>query len=123
MHEDAKKVSRRCEECQHHGKKIHEPEAMLNTSANAWPSGKWGIDIVGPVILGTRQRRYLIVAIDYFTKCAEVKAVQHIHDKDIFTFIFENIICRFGIPAQLVSDNGKQFGGENIEMLLNAFKI
>ncbi|XP_026429310.1 uncharacterized protein LOC113325326 [Papaver somniferum] len=53
----------------------------------------------------------------------EVKAVQHIRDKDIFKFIFENIICRSGIPAQLVSDNGKQFEGENITMLLNAFKI
>ncbi|XP_026384066.1 uncharacterized protein LOC113279600 [Papaver somniferum] len=30
---------------------------------------------------------------------------------------------RFGIPVQLVSNNGKQFEGENIEMLLNAFKI
>ncbi|XP_026440506.1 uncharacterized protein LOC113339452 [Papaver somniferum] len=83
MHDDAKQVSRRCEECQRHG---------------------------------TRQKRYLIVATDYFTKWAEVKAVQHIRGKDIFTFIFENIICRVGIPAQLVSDNGKQFEGDNIEM-------
>ncbi|XP_026430769.1 uncharacterized protein LOC113327862 [Papaver somniferum] len=104
------------------GRKIHAPGAMLNTSANAWPFGKWGIDIVGPFMPGTGQRRYL-VATDYFTKWEEVKAVQHIRDKDIFTFIFENIICRFGIPAQLVSDNRKQFEGENIEMLLNAFKI
>ncbi|XP_026396952.1 uncharacterized protein LOC113291656 [Papaver somniferum] len=107
MHEYAKKVSRRCEECQRHGKRIHAPGAMLNNSVNAWPFGRWGIDIVGPFIPGTRKRRYLIV---YFTKWAEVKAVQHIRDKDIFTFIFENIICRFGIPAQLVSDNGKHNG-------------
>ncbi|XP_026432335.1 uncharacterized protein LOC113329709 [Papaver somniferum] len=77
----------------------------------------------GPFIPGTGQKRYLIVGTDYFTKWAEVKAVQHIRDKYIFTFIFENIIYRFGIPAQLVSDNGKQFEGENIKMLLNAFKI
>ncbi|XP_026430940.1 uncharacterized protein LOC113328063 [Papaver somniferum] len=96
---------------------------MLNTSTNVWPFGKWGIDIVGPFIPGTGQKRFLIVATDYFTKWAEVKAVQHIRDKDIFTFIFENIICRFGILAQLVSDSGKQFEGENITMLLNAFKI
>ncbi|XP_026442921.1 uncharacterized protein LOC113342670 [Papaver somniferum] len=123
MHEDTKEVLRRCEECQHHGKKIHAPGAMLNSSTSVWPFGKWGLDIVGPFIPGTRQSRYLIVATDYFTKWAEVKAVQHIRDKDMFTFIFENIICRFGIPAQLVPDNGKQFEGENIEMLLNAFKI
>ncbi|XP_026430855.1 uncharacterized protein LOC113327967 [Papaver somniferum] len=96
---------------------------MLNTSTNVWPFGKWGIDIVGPFIPGTGEKGFLIVATDYFTKWAEVKAVQHIRDKDIFKFIFENIICRFGIPAQLVSDNGKQFEGENITMLLNAFKI
>ncbi|XP_026432313.1 uncharacterized protein LOC113329683 [Papaver somniferum] len=123
MHEDAKQVSRRCEECQRHGKRIHAPGAMLNNSVYAWPFGRLGIDIVGPFIPGTGQRRYLIFATDYFTKWAEVKALQHIRDKDIFTFIFENIICRFGIPAQLVSDNGKQFEGENIEILLNAFKI
>ncbi|XP_026420481.1 protein NYNRIN-like [Papaver somniferum] len=122
-HEDAKQVSRRCQECQRHGKKIHAPRAMINTSTNVWPFGKWGIDIVGPFILGTGQKRFLIFPTDYFTKWAEVKAVQHIRDKDIFTFIFENIICRFCIPAQLESDNRKQFEGENITMLLNAFKI
>ncbi|XP_026429190.1 uncharacterized protein K02A2.6-like [Papaver somniferum] len=81
------------------------------------------LDILGPLIPGTGQKRYLIVVTDYFTKWEEVKAVQHIRDKDVFTFIFENIICRFGIPAQLVSDDGKKFEGEYIEMLLNAFKI
>ncbi|XP_026411155.1 uncharacterized protein LOC113306430 [Papaver somniferum] len=86
MHEDAKQVSRRFEECQRHGKRIHAPGAMLNNSVNAWSFGRWGIDIVGPFIPGTGQRI-------------------------------------FGIPAQLVSDNGNQFEGENIEMLLNEFKI
>ena len=95
----------------------------MSSSASVWPFGKWALDIVGTFLPGSGQRRYLIVATDYFTKWTEVKAVQHIRDKDIFTFIFENIICRFGIPAQLVSDNGKQFEGQNIEMLLNAFKI
>ncbi|XP_026420595.1 uncharacterized protein LOC113316658 [Papaver somniferum] len=95
MHKDAKDISIRCE----------------------------GIDIVGPFVTGTKQRRYLIVATDYFTKWVEAKAVQHTKDGDIYDFILENIICRFGIPVLIVSYNGKQFEGENVKMLFNAFKI
>ncbi|XP_026428538.1 uncharacterized protein LOC113324435 [Papaver somniferum] len=40
MHEDAKQVSRRCEEFQRHGKRIHAPGVVLNNSVNAWPFGR-----------------------------------------------------------------------------------
>ncbi|XP_026444838.1 uncharacterized protein LOC113345259 [Papaver somniferum] len=56
--------------------------------------------------------RFLIVAMDYFSKWVESKDLARIRDVDIFTFIFQNIICRFGIPAEIVSDNGRQLQGK-----------
>ncbi|XP_026395814.1 uncharacterized protein LOC113290420 [Papaver somniferum] len=123
MHEYAKDIVTKCEEFQRYGKRIHAPGRTLNSILSVWPFAKWVLDIVGPLVPGSKQRRFLIVATDYFTKWVEAKATQHIRDSDIFSFIFEQTICRFGIPVQLVSDNGKQFEENNIAMFLNAFKI
>ena len=39
----------------------------------------------------------------------EVEALATITEKNIRSFVWRCIICRFGIPKVLVSDNGKQF--------------
>ena len=39
----------------------------------------------------------------------EVEALATITKKNIRSFVWRNIICRFEIPKVLVSDNGKQF--------------
>nr|QBG82596.1 putative uncharacterized protein [Papaver somniferum] len=123
MIQDAARMSRRCEECQRFAKKIHAPATTLNSVGSPWPFVKWCVDIVGPFIEGSGKRRFLIVATDYFSKWVEAKALSRIRDVDVFTFIFQNIICRFGIPAEIVFDNGKQLQGKNIDMLFDTFKI
>ena len=40
-----------------------------------WPFAQWGIDIVGPLPQGKGQVKFLLVAIDYFTKWVEAKAL------------------------------------------------
>ena len=47
--------------------------------------------------------------MDYFTKWAEAKPLATITEQKIRNFVWRTIICRFGIPRALVSDNGKQF--------------
>ncbi|KAK9951503.1 hypothetical protein M0R45_006941 [Rubus argutus] len=46
---------------------------------------------------------------DYSTKWTEAKALKSITSQQIQTFIWDNIICRFGIPQVIVTDNGRQF--------------
>nr|GFB58525.1 reverse transcriptase domain-containing protein [Tanacetum cinerariifolium] len=43
---------------------------------------------------------------DYFTKWIEAKAVATITDGQVKKFVWDNIVCRFGIPGELISDNG-----------------
>ena len=74
-----------------------------------WPFAQWGLDIMGPFPTALRQLKFLIIGIDYFTKWVEAEPFATITEKSIRTFVWRNIICRYGIPRVLVSDNGKQF--------------
>ena len=74
-----------------------------------WPFAQWGLDIMGPFPTVLRQLKFLVVGIDYFTKWVEAKPLATIMEKSIRTFVWRNIICRFGILRVLVSNNGKQF--------------
>lgn len=53
--------------------------------------------------------RFLIVAVDYFSKWVEAKPVVKITGQQVKRFVWENIVCRFGVPEEITSDNGKQF--------------
>ena len=64
---------------------------------------------MGPFSTVVRQLKFLVVGIDYFTKWVETEALATITEKNIRSFVWRNIICRYGIPRVLVSDNGKQF--------------
>nr|XP_023885168.1 uncharacterized protein LOC111997322 [Quercus suber] len=56
-----------------------------------------------------RNRRFVIVAVDYFTKWAEAEALANIRDTDVKRFVWKNIVTKFGVPESLISDNGLQF--------------
>ena len=75
--------------------------------AAPWPFAQWGLDIVGPFPMTLRQLKFLVVGIDYFTKWVEAEPLATITEKSIRTFVWRNIICRYGIPRVLVLDNGK----------------
>jgi len=52
--------------------------------------------------------KYLVVSIEYFTKWIEAEPVAQITTHKVQHFVWKNIVCRFGVPKWLVSDNGTQ---------------
>ena len=54
-----------------------------------------------------QQLKFLLVGIDYFTKWVKAEALATITEKNIQSFVWRCIRCRFGSPRVLVSDNGK----------------
>ncbi|GJU75981.1 reverse transcriptase domain-containing protein [Tanacetum coccineum] len=65
-----------------------------------------GMDILGPLPESFGKVKFVIVAIDYFTKWIEAKPLARITEKEVKKFIWDNIICRFGLPRIIVTDNG-----------------
>ena len=85
------------------------PAERMTTITSPWLFAQWGIDIVGPLPIGKGQVKFLLVAIDYFTKWVEAEALATIAEVRIQNFVSKNIICRFWIPLTIISDNGRQF--------------
>ena len=54
---------------------------------------------------GKRQMKFLLIAIDYFTKWVEAEVVAMIIEAKVQNFVWKNIVCRFGIPRTIISDN------------------
>ena len=52
--------------------------------------------------------RYLYIAIDKFTKWAEVEAVRTIPTGSAAKFI-KGLESQFGVPIRIISDNSSQF--------------
>ena len=62
---------------------------------------------------GRGQVKFLVVVIDYFTKWVEAEALATITKARIQNFVWKNIICRFGIPQTIISDNRRQFDSQS----------
>ena len=79
----------------------------------SWPFAQWRLDIIGPFPIAIRQLKFLVVDIDYFTKWVEVETLATITEKNMRSFAWRNIVCRYGIHRVLVSDNKKQFDNDS----------
>ena len=104
---DAHNLVRACNKCQRFANVQTRLGETMTPISSPWPFTQWGIYIMGPFPLGKKQLRFLIVAIDYFTKSVEVDLVTTITETKVTSFVWKNIIYRFGVPRVIISDNGK----------------
>lgn len=72
------------------------------------PWEKVGLDIVGPFELGTRDCRYAITLVDYYSKWPEIAFTINV-TTDAVTDFLSTTFSRFGNPVEFVTDNGVQF--------------
>ncbi|GJV58727.1 reverse transcriptase domain-containing protein [Tanacetum coccineum] len=83
MHRDATELIRACNDCHAHASIPRLPKTDMISVTSAWPFMKWGMDIMGPLSEGPVRVKYLIMAIDYFTKWMEVRPLATITGKQV----------------------------------------
>nr|GEZ01935.1 reverse transcriptase domain-containing protein [Tanacetum cinerariifolium] len=106
MHGDTKEVVEKCDSCRIHAPVPKLPKTCLTSVMSPWPFYQWGLDILGPLPEGPRKLNFIIVAIDYFTKWMEAKPLAKTTCKEAKNFVWQNIMCRFGLPRVIITDNG-----------------
>jgi ribonuclease HI len=109
----ANRVTRSCEAFQKFSPRSGNPSQFTKLIAHTWPLQRWGLDIVGPLPMAQGNLKFTFVAVEYFTKWIEARAVSTITSKTAQKFFWQNIICRFGVPSELIVDNGKQFDSQD----------
>ena len=84
---DATDLVKRCRICQEHAKISRLPSEPLTSVTSPWPFQQWGLDILGPLPIGKGQCKFIIVAVDYFTKWAEAEPLAIITEQKIRNFV------------------------------------
>ena len=78
---------------------------------------------MGPLPQGKRQMKFLLVTIDYFTKLVEAEALATITEVKVQNFVWKNIVCKFGIPKTIISNNGRQFDSQKFRSFCSSLGI
>lgn len=106
---DSSEVVKHCDKCQRFSQTITSPPEVLSSMSSPWPFTQWGVDLVEPMLFGKGGCRFVVVAVDYFTKWAKVEALVTIMTGNIRNFLWKSVIYRYGMPHAFVTNNGKQF--------------
>ncbi|XP_019173389.1 PREDICTED: uncharacterized protein LOC109168965 [Ipomoea nil] len=115
MAKECADYARSCETCQHFQVAPRQPATSYTPISSVIPFSRWGVDLVRALPTGSGKRKYFIVAVDYFTKWVEAERLATITSAHCKHFVYKNILCRFGVPMQLITDNGRQFEGQEFE--------
>ncbi|XP_061344701.1 uncharacterized protein LOC133290607 [Gastrolobium bilobum] len=120
---DAHEHVKKCEKCQKFADIHRAPPEELTSITSPWPFYKWGIDILGPSPMAAGRVQWLIVAIDYFTKWVEAEPLATITSQKARRFFWRSNIYRFGIPGEVITDNGTQFTDAKFCELMSSLHI
>lgn len=106
---DVERFYRQCDTCAgSRGPQTRSRGRMSQYNVGA-PFERIAMDIAGPFPVTDSQNKYLLVIMDYFTKWPEVFAIPNQEASTVADCLVNNFICRFGVPRELHTDQGRNF--------------
>ena len=106
---DVEDFCRRCDPCTARKGPSGRSHAPLQQFPVGAPMERVAVDVVGPLPRSDRGNRYVLSAIDYFTKWPEAYALPDQEAETIVDALVGGMFSRFGVPETLHSDQGRNF--------------
>ena len=97
---------KQCVQCQKRNPPQPNPVAPLGTIAATRPFEKLSWDIMGPLPTSSQGNKYILVITDLFTKWVEAFPLKDTTATTLATTMLNEVICRYGVPSGLHSDQG-----------------
>jgi len=103
---------------------IYQSPELLLPIVTTWPFEAWGIDIIGPISPpSVKGHRFILAITDYFSKWAEAVPLAEVKTTNVINFIKHHVIHLFGIPRQIIHDNGPQFASQSFYRFCDKYQI
>ncbi|RVW42252.1 Gag-Pol polyprotein [Vitis vinifera] len=101
----------------------HVPPSELHALTSPWPFSVWGINIIGKILpKSSSGHEFILVAINYFIKWLKAASYARLTSTGVASLIKSHIICRYGVPHELISDRGVHFRAE-VDTLVQRYGI
>nr|GEY99491.1 reverse transcriptase domain-containing protein [Tanacetum cinerariifolium] len=110
-----------CDSCQRQGKISQRDEMPQNVIQVCEIFYVWGIDFMGP-FLSSQGNRYILVAVDYFSKWLEAKALPT-NDACVVVKFFKSLFALFGTPRAIISDRGTHFCNDKFAKVMSKYEV
>uniref|UniRef100_A0A674P0I3 Gypsy retrotransposon integrase-like protein 1 n=1 Tax=Takifugu rubripes TaxID=31033 RepID=A0A674P0I3_TAKRU len=107
--QDVELYVHRCDPCTVQKGPTRRSHAPLQQYQVGAPMERVGVDILGPFPTTDQGNRYVLVAMDYFTKWPEAYAVPDQSASTTAEHLVNEMFCRFRVPEELHSDQGRNF--------------
>ncbi|GJR13097.1 reverse transcriptase domain-containing protein [Tanacetum coccineum] len=121
IYRDAHDMVKSCDSCQRQGKISQRDEMPQNAIQVCEIFDVWGIDFIGP-FPSSRGNKYILVAVDYFSKWVEAKALPT-NDARVVVKILKSLFARFGTPRAIISDRGTYFCNDQFEKVMLKYGV
>nr|XP_019071490.1 uncharacterized protein K02A2.6-like [Solanum lycopersicum] len=110
--------------CQVHGDLLRVQPHELNAMSSPWPFVASRMHFIGPIEpASSNGHRFILVVIDYFTKWVEVASYKSVTKKVVANFVRNNLICRFGVPESIITNNDANLNSHFMRQIYEQFKI
>jgi hypothetical protein len=120
LHVDVAAVVRKCGVCDRVRAAFNTQQAQLQPLPVEPMFYRWGVDLAGEFPVTQRGHKWVMVAVEHFSKHVELVPLR---DKTAaqMAAAFAQVLCRFGAPAEVVTDGGGEFAGEFDQLLTSCF--
>ena len=121
---DVYKKTNKCHQCQIFEGRRKVVSLPLNPISVEALFQKWGLDFISEINPNSSgKHKWILTAIDYFTKWIEATPTRRATEEVIMDFIENNILARFGYPRWIVTNNAHAFKSRKMINFFHKYHI
>ncbi|GJV89168.1 reverse transcriptase domain-containing protein [Tanacetum coccineum] len=109
MHREAAKAIQYCDKCKEQCAIRKAGVDGAIAVGSTWPFSHWGIHILGPLPMAPGGLQFLAIAVEHSTKWVEAKPITVKNARQVEKFVWEYVVCRFGVPRMISSKEEEHF--------------